>query len=122
MSTTHKLLATIPHGDPDLGAECEAMITFTFRKGSPDYWNKSGGHWEQGWDAEIEFHSAAPYCNGKPAPFQASTVEVRLLQAWLGDLAEDWLATDDGLAKAFDKVRDDDDAAREYAAELRADR
>ena len=33
MSSTHKLMATIPHGPSDEGAEIECEITFTFHQG-----------------------------------------------------------------------------------------
>lgn len=38
----------------------EYIIVFSYRPGSPDYWNKYGGHWEQGWGPEIEFVSIEP--------------------------------------------------------------
>lgn len=118
-ATKHRLVATIPCGDPDLGGETECEITFTFAKGSPDYYNASAGHWEQGWGAEIEFVAAKHLVNGKPAPF---TMLPDLEQAWLNDLSEAWLALDDGRMAAFEAVADDDERAREYAAEMRSDR
>jgi hypothetical protein len=88
----HTLIATIPHGDPDLGAELEAKITFSFVKGSPDYWNRAHGTWEQGYGPEVSFEKAEPYCNGRPHPYHGAFAD-------LVDL--------------------DNEAAQEYAAELR---
>lgn len=115
-ATKHRLIATIPCGDPDLGAEVEVEITFTFLKGSADYYNRAGGHWEQGWGAEIEFESAKHLVNGKPAPF---LMFPDLEQAWLDDLARDWLESDDGQDEAYGQWASDDERAREYAAEMR---
>jgi hypothetical protein len=120
MATKHKLVATIPCGDPDLGAEVEAEIAFTFLRGSSDYYNRAGGHWEQGWGAEIEFLDAARLCNGKPAPFDGAFADLET--AWLNDLADAWLETEEGVAEAMATVDADYDEAREFAAELRADR
>jgi hypothetical protein len=112
------LFATLPVGDPDIGAEQECEITFTYRKGSSDYYNKSGGHWEQGWAAEAEFDSARPFCNGKHSPFLDYP---SMQQKSLDDIASNWLESDEGQQAAFEAVADDDEAAREYAAELRRD-
>ena len=116
----HTLMATIGVGDPDLGAEVECKITFEFRRGSPDYWNKSGGHWEQGWDAEVEFLTAENYCLGKPSPFYGAYADME--QSSLDAVAESWLESDDGQIQALETVASDHESAREYAAELRADR
>lgn len=117
MSTKHKMLTTIPHGPSDEGAEIDVEITFNFTKGSGDYWNKSGGHWEQGYAPEIEFASACRFCNGKPSPFYGAFAD--LAQQWLNDLAEAWLESNQGEQEAIDVVASDDEAAREYATELR---
>lgn len=117
MATTHKLRTVIEHGDPDRGAEIECEITFRYRKGSSDYYNKAGGHWEQGWVPASDFISAIPLCNGEPSPFHGAYADLE--QRWLNDMAEVWLDTDDGQTAAFEAVCDDDDHAREYAAELR---
>jgi hypothetical protein len=116
--TKHTLLATLPVGDPDLGAEQEALIYFTHRKGMSDFYDGSVGAWMPGWDSEIEFFSAVPYCNGKPSPFLDYP---SMQQQRLDEIASNWLESDDGQQAAFEAVRDDDEAAREYAAELRRD-
>jgi hypothetical protein len=113
----HTLIATIPHGPEDMGAELEAKITFDFVKGSPDYWNRAGGHWEQGWAAEVNFVKAEPYCNGRPSPYCGAYAKDE--QAWLDDLCMQWLESDAGYAEALEKVDLDNEAGMEYAAELR---
>ena len=120
MSTTHKLMACIPHGDPDLGAEIECEITFTYSPGRPAVMYLRNG--DPGYPAdpdEIEFLSAAPYCNGKPSPFLDYA---DMQQATLDDLARDWLESEYGVSEAMATVAADDDEARERAAELKADR
>ena len=89
MKTTHTLIATIPHGDPDQGAELECKITFTFLKGAPA---QGPNYYHGGQPAdpdEIEFVKAEHYCNGKPSPF--SGVFADMEQSSLDTLAETWL-------------------------------
>jgi hypothetical protein len=113
----HTLIATIPCGDPDLGAEVEAKITFGFVKGSRDYWNRAHGTWEQGYGPEVSFEKAEPYCNGRPHPYHGAFADLE--QDHLNDLCIDWLESDGGYAEALEKVDLDNEAAQEYAAELR---
>lgn len=114
------MLATFPVGDPDLGAEQEAEITFSFVPGAgptgPTY--SSGG--EPGYPAEVEFVSAQPYCLGKPSPYYGAFADLEM--DCLQDRARAWLEDDDGYREALEAVAEDDEAAREYAAEKRADR
>lgn len=110
MSTKHKMVVTLPHGDPDIGAEIECEIAFTFYPGSPARYI-TGDPPEP---PSVEFVSAKPV-----RPFHTFP---DLEQQWLDDLAQDWLESDVGQAEAFATVRADDEAAREYAAEMRADR
>ena len=117
--STHKLMATIPHGDPDLGAEIECQITFSYTRGRPAVMYLRNG--DPGYPAdpdEIEFMSAAPYCNGKPSPFLDYA---DMQQATLDDLARDWLESEYGVSEAMATVDADDDEARERAAEYRAE-
>ena len=119
MSTTHKLIACIPHGDPDLGAEIECEIAFTYLKGAPE---QGPSYYSGGQPAdpdEIEFVSARPFCTGKPSPFLDYA---DMQQATLDDLARDWLESEYGVSEAMATVAADDDEARERAAELKADR
>ena len=116
--STHKLMATLPHGDPDLGAEIECQITFSYTRGAPPIIYPADNA-DPGWPDEIEFVSAAPYCNGKPSPFLDYA---DMQQATLDDLARDWLESEYGVSEAMATVAADDDEARERAAELKADR
>ena len=121
MTTKHKLLTTIPHGPSDEGAEIEVEVTFNYRPGRPAVWYLRNG--DPGYPAdpcEIEFVSARPFCNGKPAPFDGSFADLE--REWLNGLAEAWLESDRGEQEALDVVAADDEAAREYAADLRGDR
>ena len=118
--STHTILATMPHGDPDIGADVDALVTFEYRRGSPDYWNRGGGHWEQGYAAEVEFVKAQPIIGGKPSEYGGAYADLE--QGSLDNIAEGWLESDEGYAAALEQVASDDEAAREYAAELRADR
>jgi hypothetical protein len=121
MATKHKLVATIPCGDPDLGAEVECEIAFNFTRGRNAVIYLRNG--DPGYPAdpdEIEFIDAARLCNGKPAPFDGAFADLET--AWLNDLADAWLETEEGVAEAMATVDADYDEAREFAAELRADR
>ena len=121
MSTTHKLIACIPHGDPDLGAEIECEIAFTYLKGAPE---QGPSYYSGGQPAdpdEIEFVSAVQLVNGKPVPRYHSAFQA-MHDELIADLARDWLETEDGVSEAMATVAADDDEARERAAELKADR
>lgn len=96
--------------------EAEYRIVFTCSKGSPDYYNKAGGHWEQGYAAELELVSVEPM---QGVLDQGAFTD--LAQKDLNDWASEWLA-DEGYSDAMEVVASDDAAAREYAAESRADR
>ena len=51
----HTMTAWAPFGlDPD-GLPVD--VTFTYSKGSPDYWNKTAGLWEQGYAGTVDFIS-----------------------------------------------------------------
>lgn len=118
MATKHKLIATIPHGDPDIGAEVECEITFNYTPGRPAVMYLQNG--DPGYPAdpsEIEFISAAPFCNGKPSPFYGAFADLE--QASLNDLAEAWLYSDDGEEAAMQEVSGAAEDAAEYRAEMR---
>lgn len=103
--SSHTMLATIPVGEPDIGSEVEALITFTYTKGSSDYWNRSAGLWEQGWGPEIGFVKAEHYCNGKPAPYSGAFADLE--QKNLNDVAGSWLEEGDGYYQACKEAEDD---------------
>lgn len=112
-ATKHTLRATIPHGDPDIGAEIECEIEFSFTPGSADYWNRHVGCWEQGYPAEVELISVKANLLDMGA-FQD------LHQKALEDFVSDWLQ-DKGYDEALAVAAEDDEAAREQAAEYRAE-
>ncbi len=112
----HTIIAARSGTQNGMDWEAEYRIRFVSTKGSPDYYNKAGGHWEQGWPAEIEFVSVEPMQG--VLDHGAFT---DLAQKDLDDWASEWLA-EEGYADAMEVVASDDADAREYAAELRADR
>src|SRR4051812_42754129 len=93
----HKIRASCPFANSDDGIEVE--IAFTYRKGSPDYWNKAGGHWEQGYAAEVELEAVCPV---DPALILPSD-----LQKALNEWADLYLADDEGYGAACDAASDD---------------
>jgi hypothetical protein len=104
--------ATVPVGDPDLGAEVDLVITFGFTSGRPaSLWSDSPHPADP---AEIEFLSVK-------GPLDGDAYD-DMRQTSYNDLAEAYLESDDGRSAAFEEVAADDEAAREYAAESRADR
>lgn len=116
MSTTHKLIACIPCDDLDIGAEIECEITFTYSPGRPAVmYLRNGDPGYPADPAEIELVSATPTQDGKYYSAGAENLE------WLHDFARDWLESDDGQNAAFEVVADDDERAREYAEEARAE-
>lgn len=119
MSSTHKVDATIAVGDPDLGAEIEARITFTYHarvaERGPSY--ASGG---QPAEPEMaEWGNAVPIIDGKPSPYSGAFADMQ--QGWLDSIAADWLESDDGQAQACEQALDDLQADEDDAAEQRAE-
>lgn len=95
--------------------EAEHEITFEFRAGRPAVWNLRNG--DPGYPAdpdEIEFVSVHPGADDHDGFSD-------IAQRWLEADAQEWLETD-GFDEAMSIVEADQDAAREYAAELRVDR
>jgi hypothetical protein len=80
--STHRIIATRTGEVAGMDWETDYEITFAYRKGSPDYWNRAGGHWEQGWAPEIEFISARPLIG---------IVENKFTQKDIDDWCETWL-------------------------------
>lgn len=107
----HTMKATVPHGDPDIGAEVDLEITFEYRRGRPAVMYLRNG--DPGYPAdpdEIEFISCKGPLGGE------------LRQEDFDALAQQYLGDDVGEQQARETVADNDERAREYAAELRADR
>lgn len=106
--STHKIDATIGVGDPDLGAEVEARITFTYHKavdavmyGTP----------QPGEPAHVEFVSVEKLVNGQPRGFDGSFADLE--KENFADIAEAWLLSDDGQAQAIEEALDDLQRGRE---------
>lgn len=112
MTTKHKLRAFLPQGDPDIGAEIECEIAFSYVGGAKPTRD------DPGWSAEIEFISAAPLCNGKPAPFLDYAAHQ---QESLNDLAAAWLESDEGHMAALEEWAAELQEARVFIAALRRD-
>ena len=117
--STHKIDVCIPVGDPDLGAEIEVRITFTFHgrveEQGPSY--ASGGQPAE--PAMAEWFSAAPIVDGKPSAYSGAFADME--QSSLNDIAANWLESDEGQAQACEQALDDLQAAEDDAAERRAD-
>lgn len=109
----HKMSATIPHGDPDIGAEIDCEIEFNYVAGAAPIIYPSDNA-DPGWPAEVELISVKANLLDMGA-FQD------LQQKHLEDVVSDWLQ-DAGYEKALEVVASDSDAAAEYAADLRDDR
>lgn len=110
----YMMLVTIPHGPSDLGAEVDAYVTFDYRAAEPFRMYKRNGDPAEPPDPEqIELVEAKFYHD-----HSNTREEVR----WLHDLVVDWLETDDGAASAREYASQQDEAGREYMADLRADR
>ena len=121
MSSTHKIDATIPVGDPDQGAEIEARITFTYQprvaERGPTY--SSGG---QPAEPEMaEWVSAERLINGKPSPFYSAFADLE--KGSFDAACEAWLESDEGQAQAIehalDKIDGDRASAEEHRDEMR---
>lgn len=119
MSSTHTIDAIIPVGDPDLGAEIEARITFTFNERvaeqGPSY--ASGGQPAEG--AVAEWVSAVAIEDGQPAPYGGAFADLE--QSTLNAIASAWLESDDGQCQAIEQALDDLQAAEDDADEQRAE-
>lgn len=95
----HKVSVTRSGSDNGMDWEADYEITFEYRPGKPDHWNKAGGHWEQGWADEVEFLSISPGAGDHGA---FSDIAQKSLEDW----ASDWL-DGDGYEKAIAVVVED---------------
>ena len=115
----HEIDATIPVGDPDLGAAIEVRITFTFHgrvaEQGPTY--ASGGQPAEG--AVAGWMSAVAIEDGKPAPYGGHFKDLE--QSSLDSIASAWLEGDEGQAQAIEQALDDLQAAEDDADERRAE-
>lgn len=112
----HKITWIRSGSHPTMGDwEAEYEITFEFRAGRPEVRTLRNG--DPGWPAdpdEVEFLSITPGA-GDHGVFSD------MAQNSLEDEAQNWLSSD-GYGAALEIAAADHEAAREYAAELRADR
>ena len=119
MSSTHTIDATIPVGDPDLGAEIEARITFTFHERvaeqGPSY--ASGGQPAE--PAHAEWLSFEKLVNGQPTGFDGAFADLE--KSSFEDHCAAWLESDEGQAQAVEQALDDLAEAEDDAAERRAE-
>lgn len=112
----YRMLATIPHGPADLGAEVDAWVTFDYHAAGPFRMYKRNGDPADPPDPElVEFVSAEPL---RPYDGAFADLELKSLQ----DIASDWLESDEGWSAAATFAAEEAERGREYAAELRADR
>ena len=100
MSSTHTIDAIIPVGDPDLGAEIEARITFTFNE-------------------RVAEQGPSYASGGQPAPYGGAFADLE--QSTLNAIASAWLESDDGQCQAIEQALDDLQAAEDDADEQRAE-
>ena len=117
--SAHTIDATIPVGDPDLGAAIEARITYTFHapvaEQGPTY--ASGGQPAEG--AVAEWMSAVALEDGKPAPYAGHFADLE--QSTLDSIASEWLESDEGQCQAIEQALDDLHEDLERTADDRAE-
>ena len=115
----HEIDATIPLGDPDLGAAIEVRITYTFHACVAEQGASyaSGGQPAEG--AVAEWMSALAIEDGQPAPYAGHFAELE--QSSLDSIASEWLEGDEGQAQAIEQALDDLQAAEDDADERRAE-
>lgn len=110
--TTHKMTAEYPLAGSDDGLP--VVITFDYVPGRPARrWLDNGDPGDPGFPAEVDYRSVA-LADGTDMP--------GCIQQAVRSWAADYLIDDEGYHRALDAVDDAEDRAREFAAELRADR
>lgn len=119
VTSTHKIDATIGMGDPDIGAEVELRITYTFTPAVPEQGPSysSGGQPAEG--ATVEFVSCLQILGGKVYEQSGSFSDYQ--QGSLDTLAHNWLESDEGEAQAIEQALDDLQGQADDAAERRAE-
>ena len=116
----HTIDTCLGMGDPDLGAEADLRITYTFIKGAPEQGPTYASGGQPADPDEIEFVSCVQMIDGKEHP--TSGMFGHLEQSSLDAIAEAWLLGDEGHGQAVENALDDLAGQREQAAEMRADR
>ena len=117
--SAHTIDASIPVGDPDLGAAIEARITFTFQPNVPEQVASYASGGQPAEPAHAEWSSAVPLDNGQPAPYGGAFADLE--QSSLDSIAIAWLEGDEGQAQAIEQALDDLQAAEDDADERRAE-
>lgn len=116
----HTIDTCLGMGDPDLGAEADLRIAYTFLPGSPATGPTYASGGEQASPDEIEFVSCVQLIDGKE--HATSGMFGHLEQSSLDAIAEAWLLGDEGHGQAVENALDDLADQHEQAAEMRADR
>jgi len=103
--SAHTIDASIPVGDPDLGAAIDCRITFTFHgrveEQGPSY--ASSGQPAEG--AVAEWMSVVAIEDGQPAPYGGAFAALE--QSSLDSITIAWLEGDEGQAQAIEQALDD---------------
>ena len=115
----HEIDATIPVGDPDLGAAIDCRITYTFhgRVAEQGASYASGGQPAEG--AVAEWMSALAIEDGQPAPYGGAFADLE--QSTLNAIASEWLESDEGQCQAIEQALDDLHEDLERTADDRAE-
>lgn len=102
MTSTHKIDATIGVGDPDLGAEVELRIVYTYH---PDVAAVMYEAPQPGEPAHVEFVSCLQILGGKEYEQSGSFADYE--QSSLDAVASSWIESDEGRAQAIEQALDD---------------
>ncbi|MGQ3299673.1 hypothetical protein [Reyranella sp.] len=119
-ATTHKVDTCLGIGDPDLGAEVDLRITYTFLKGAPEQGPTYASGGQPADPDEIEFVSCV-YVDAAGKESSPSGAYADLEQSALDAIAEAWLRGDEGQAQATEQAMDDWAARADEAEEARAE-
>ena len=117
--STHTIDATIPVGDPDLGAEIEARITYTFHERVPEQGPSYASGGQPAEPARAAWVSVEKLLNGQPSGFDGAFADLE--KSSFEDHCAAWLESDEGQAQACEQALDDLQADEDEAAERRAE-
>ena len=109
--TTHRMKALCPFALDSI----EVEIVYTFTPGAPEQGPSYSSGGQPGDPDEVEFVSVETWLTSAFLP-------VPSIRKMLDEWAIEYLASDDGFAAAVEQAEEDDDAARERAAEMRSER
>ena len=117
--STHTIDATIPVGDPDLGAAIDCRITFTFHARVAEQGASYASGGQPAEPAHAEWMSAVALEDGQPAPYGGHFKDLE--QSSLDTVASAWLESDDGQCQAIEQALDDLHEDLERTADDRAE-